>query len=344
MTLPTDRRIRDIGRRISRALVESIGTGFGRPLIAAISGGADSSAMLLLLADTQSRHGWRLRTAHVDHRIQTTETREHFREKCEELAAIAELPFECLEVDAPAEAAASSEGLEAAARHVRYVGLTQLAEDRGAPVVAVAHTQDDQAETVLMHIIRGSGLDGLSGMPKERPLNAEVQLVRPLLDVTRAETEAVCEAYGWNPVHDPSNDELAHTRNRIRHSLIPRMAEINPNVAARVAQLARAAESDRQLLDLIGSQTLSQLVDEHGAVPRRPFLTLPGQLQSRVVRALCREHGLILTAERTAAALQVIHMGHGVVEFPAGARLSVVGGTIEVHNPPRGLPPADSAS
>ena len=330
MTLPTDRRTREIGRRISRSLVESVGTGAGRPLIAAVSGGADSSAMLLLLADTQSRHGWRVRAAHVDHCIQSEDVRADFRRASAEVAALARAPFDLVEADAVSEAEASSDGLEAAARGVRYAALTELALERGAPVVAVAHTQDDQAETVLLHILRGSGLDGLSGMPTTRPLSNEVRLARPLLEVTRLETEAVCRAYGWSAVHDPSNDWLEHTRNRVRYSLLPLMNEINPNVSERLAQMARSVGSDRELLDLIGQQTLAQLRDDEGALPRRRFLSLPGQLQNRVVRALCREQGTILSAERTAAALQVIQTGHGQVELPAGARLSVAGGTIRV--------------
>ena len=328
MTLPTDRRIREIGRRISRALVEEAGTGFGRPLIAAVSGGADSSAMLLLLADTKSRHGWQVRAAHVDHLIQSENVRASFRQASAEVAAMARTPLDVIQADAVTEADSTTDGLEAAARRVRYDALAQLALKRGASVVAVAHTQDDQSETVLMHILRGSGLDGLSGMPTTRPLNDEVQLVRPLLDVTRIETEAVCSAYGWTPVHDPSNDAPDHTRNRVRHALLPLMKEFNPNISERLAQMARSVSSDRELLDLIGQQTLEQMRDDAGSLPRRLFMLLPGQLQNRVIRALCREQGVILSAERTAAALQVIHTGHGQVELPEGARLSVAGGTI----------------
>lgn len=333
MTLPSDRRIRDIGRRISRALVEHVGTGSGRPLIAAVSGGADSSAMLLLLADTQSRHGWRVRAAHVDHLIQSEEIRRQFRQGAVKLSEQAGAPLDIVEANARLESERTATGIEAAARRVRYGALSRLAQDRGAPVVAVAHTEDDQAETVLLHILRGSGLDGLSGMPGQRPLTNEVQLVRPLLGVTRQETEDVCRAYDWQPVPDPSNEHPGHTRNRIRHSLLPLMAEINPGISERLAQLSRAVSSDRELLESIGQQTLTQLRDAGGAIVRRQFMTLPGQLQTRVLRALCREHGLILSAERTATALQVIHTGHGRIELPGGAHLNVAGGTISVAPP-----------
>ena len=337
MTLPTDRRIRELARTVSRMVVDHLGQGFGKPLVVAVSGGADSSALLRLLTDTQSRHGWRIRAAHVDHAIQSPSVRARFREAARELAAAAEVPLDICEADARAEADRSDDGLEAAARRVRYEALAQIASDRGAPAVAVAHTRDDQAETVIMHILRGSGLDGLSGMPPLRPLGDGLQLLRPMLDVTRDETESVCRAYGWIPVHDPSNDDQVHTRNRIRRSLLPLMQEINPNVAERLAQLARSVATDRELLELIGRESLTQLAEADGAMTRRSFLALPGPLQVRVIRAFCREHDVTLSAERTAAALQVIQHGFGVVELPEGGRLCVASGTIAFES---GCPPA----
>lgn len=340
MTLPTDRRIRAIGRAVSRAVVDHVGQGFGKPLVAAVSGGADSSAMLLLLTDTQSRHGWRIRAAHIDHGIQSEAVRSRFRSAAEALAAAAGVPLDIREADTPAEAAQSSDGLEAAARRVRYDALASVALERGAAVVAVAHTLDDQAETVLLHILRGSGLDGLSGMPVLRELTKDARLIRPLLDVAREDTEAVCRAYGWEPVDDPSNDDLAHTRNRIRRTLLPIMGEINPGVGQRLAQLARSVGADRELLELIGRESLNQIREPDGGLLRRTFMTLPGPLQIRVIRAYCQERGLTLSAERTSAAIQVIHTGHGVVELPDGLRLSVMRGTISLG---QSCPPADPA-
>lgn len=338
MTMPIDRRNRETARTTARALVDHLGQGFGKPLVVAVSGGADSSALLLVLADTQARHGWRIRAAHVDHAIQSERVRERFRLAAQKLATFAGVPLDLLHADARAEAETSKDGIEAAARRVRYAALAAIARERGAPAVAVAHTRDDQAETVLMHLLRGSGLDGLSGMPPLRLMDDEVQLVRPMLNVTRAETESVCGAYGWAPVHDPSNDQPVHTRNRIRMSLLPVLRQLNPNIAERLAGLASSVAADRELLEMVGRQALDQLRDEQGAIARRSFLSLPGPLQVRVIRAFCREHGVTLSAERTTAALQVIQHGHGVVELPEGGRLSVAGGTIafKLACPPRG--------
>lgn len=328
MTHPNDRAIREIGRRAARNVVELLGVGYERPLIVAVSAGADSSAMLLLLADTSARHGWSLRAAHVDHLIQSESVRETFRFSSRQLADLLGVPYHVAEADAPSEAERASGGLEAAARAVRYRALKQLALDCGAPAIVVAHTRDDQAETVLLHMIRGSGLDGLSGMPQVRDLGDGVRLARPLLDVTRAETVAVCHAYGVTPVDDPSNEEPTYTRNRVRQSLLPTLESFNPNIGERLAELAKSVGSDRELLELVGSQTLEQIRGARGEVARRQFLALPGQLQVRVIRALCAEQGITLTAERTAAALQAILHGHGVVELSGRHHLTVAAGTI----------------
>lgn len=333
---PSDRQVRELARQVGRSLVDAAGPGNGRPLIAALSGGADSSAMVLLLADTQARHGWRVHAAHVDHQIQADTVRAVFRDAATTLAEMTAMPINLLDADARAEARASNDGLEAAARRVRYRALTQLALERGAQLVAVAHTQEDQAETVLLHIIRGSGLDGLSGMPPIRPLHDEVRLVRPMLGLTRSDSELVCSAYDWTPAHDPSNDLPEFTRNRIRQELLPLMRGFNPNIAEGLARMAHSLRGDRELLDLIGRETLAQVRDAEGVVQRRALLALPGQLQTRVIRAFCQEAGITLSAERTAAALQIILHGHGVVELPDGARLSVARGTIELLE---GCPP-----
>lgn len=337
---PSDRAIREIGRRAARGVVELLGVGYERPLIAAVSGGADSSAMLLLLADTTARHGWSMRAAHVDHLIQSDSVRQTFRSSSRELADLVGVPYHVAEADAPSEAERASAGLEAAARAVRYRALKQLALDCGAPAIVVAHTRDDQAETVLLHMIRGSGLDGLSGMPQVRDLGDGVRLARPLLDVSRAETVAVCDAYGVTPVDDPSNDEPIYTRNRVRQSLLPMLESFNPNISERLAELAKSVGADRELLELVGSQTLQQLRGASGKLARRQFLALPGQLQVRVIRAFCAEQGITLTAERTAAALQVILHGHGVVELSGRHNLTVARGTIALAPP---CPPEDVA-
>ena len=328
----TSRPIRVLARRVSDALVEAVGTGHGRPLIAAVSGGADSSALLHLLSDTTARHGWSIRAAHVDHGIQSEEVRVAFAAAAQRLAQRVGVQFDLLSVDALGEALHSRDGVEAAARQVRYESLTQLALDRGAPAIAAAHTQDDQAETVLLHLLRGSGLDGLSGMPAKRRLSDSVDLVRPMLSLSHADSEAVCRAIGWQPVQDPSNTSAEHTRNRVRSTLLPVMRDFNPRIVERLTSVAQIASEERAALESVTVRALDQVrPDGSETIDRKRLLALPQPLAARVVREFCRARGVVLSAERTEAAMSVVSRGHGVVELPGG-RLSVSDGTVSLAN------------
>ena len=294
------RPIQALAHRTARALTAAVGQGEGRLLLAALSGGPDSAALLFLLKESQPQHGWPLRAAHIDHGIQAAPIRQSFRDTAQAAADLAEVPLDIVEVDAPAEAAARGAGLEAAARSVRYQALTQLAQQHHAAAVATAHTRDDQAETVLLHLLRGSGLDGLSGIPQQRALSRSVQLVRPLLGMTRSDTEAVCRASRFPPVHDPANADPHPTRNRIRRDLLPHLQEFNPRITERLATLAATAAEDRALLEEITAAALAQVQEDATALNRRRLLALSPPLRRRVLRQFCTP----LSAERTAAALQ----------------------------------------
>lgn len=288
--------------------------------------------MLWLLADTQSRHGWSIRAAHVDHGIQSAQTRRRFRWAVEQISARLAVPLDLLDVDAVSEAERSGDGIEAAARRLRYDALAQLAAERGAPIVSVAHTRDDQAETVLLHILRGSGLDGLSGMPISRPLTDHVELVRPMLGLGRKDSEAICRAVDWQAVHDPSNDSPQHTRNRVRSELLPLMRQFNPKIVDSLAQMAEVVGADRALLEAMAQDSMqASLTDRRDALDRRAILALSDALAARALRAFCRERGVELSAERTSAAMAAIRSGHGRVELPGGAHLSVAGGTVALE-------------
>ena len=244
---PAGREVRRIVHRIGDALVELAGEGGGRPIVAAVSGGADSTAMVLALADAAPRTGWRPRAVHVDHGIAEAEVRGAFRDSARRAAEIARVPFEVVEVDAMAELAAGGGGIEAAARRARYRALTERARAGGAPVIATAHTLRDQAETVLMRIIRGGPVAGLAGIPAagDAPHDeqrgegeAAVIVVRPLLEIERAEAELLCAAWGAEPAEDPANADPAILRARIRGEIMPRLRGLNPRVERGLADLA----------------------------------------------------------------------------------------------------------
>ncbi len=218
-------------------------------LLVAVSGGADSLALLHWLVHASGCPLTRFLIAHVDHRLRPDSAAD--ADFVAEQAGRWGVPYCRLNADIPAEQRATSASLETAARRVRYRLLGAAAVEAGAPFVLVAHHADDQAETVLMRLLRGSGLAGLGGMrPFSRwpePAYPELTLVRPMLDAWREEIDAYLAAHALEPRIDPSNRDLRFTRNRIRHELIPYLGQYNPQIRRRLAQTADllAADADR---------------------------------------------------------------------------------------------------
>ncbi len=214
-------------------------------VIVAVSGGADSTALLHLL--TRMRAAWSLKlvVAHLDHNLRPSSAED--ASFVAEMAESMGLPMETDRL--PPEALTQEGNVEANARHWRYRLLARVAvdcQDDGNPVdVAVAHTANDQAETVLMNLIRGSGLQGLAGMQAARPLTVHdrvvpsVRVVRPLLNVSRSEIMQYLTEHNIPFREDPTNQDRTFVRNRVRHEIIPLLREINPQI---VASLCRTAE------------------------------------------------------------------------------------------------------
>jgi tRNA(Ile)-lysidine synthase len=207
-------------------------------IVIGVSGGPDSVALLLALHELKRT----LLAAHLNHRLRGAESDgdESFVAGLCQSHGI-ELAVERLDVRAIA--AQHGENLEAAARQSRYAFFQKLAEERRATLVATGHTADDQAETLLHHLLRGTGLRGLRGVARRRPLNAEVTLIRPLIDVPRSMVVDYLESERLTPRLDSSNADLRLTRNRIRHELLPRLrAEYNPGLTEHLCKLAEQAQ------------------------------------------------------------------------------------------------------
>ncbi len=213
------------------------------PGVVAVSGGPDSVALLRALLEL--RPAALLTVAHLNHRLRgaDSDADEAF------VAALharfgAGLGWRCQRLDVAALARERGDNLESVARQVRYDWLTDVARETGAHWVATGHTADDQAETVLHRLLRGTGLKGLCGIPARRALAPGIEVVRPLLHATRAQVLAFLEALGQDFRRDASNADLRYTRNRIRHELLPHLAErYNPAVVAVLCRLAgQAAE------------------------------------------------------------------------------------------------------
>jgi tRNA(Ile)-lysidine synthase len=198
------------------------------PIVLAVSGGTDSTALALLLAELHDEFGLVIHVAHFDHRARP-------RAAAADAAFVAELANHIGATLRVGRAEAPPKN-EDDARNARYEFLRRVARDLGATAIATGHTRDDQAETVLLHIARGSGLAGLAGMRPQRD-----GIVHPLLTLGRPDTVAVCAAAKITPREDPTNRSLRFARNRIRHRVLPELAMLNPEITSAIARLADAA-------------------------------------------------------------------------------------------------------
>ncbi|GAB5534303.1 MAG: tRNA lysidine(34) synthetase TilS [Rubricoccaceae bacterium] len=215
--------------RLASSVRELCGNALG-PVAVAVSGGVDSVVLLRSLRQL----GMDVIALHVDHGLRDDSGAD--AAFVGELAAELDIPFERLRVTV----AAGNRQHEA--RVARYAALAQAAQRRGCAAVATGHTATDQAETVLMHLIRGSGLRGLAGMEARRPMTRRVELVRPLLWATREEVEGEAKRHGWAWREDSSNATDVYRRNRLRHHVLPLLeAEGGPGTIRRIAASARAA-------------------------------------------------------------------------------------------------------
>ena len=244
--------------RVQGALERAGYMGSGRLLVVAVSGGPDSMALLHCLLCLRDRAGLRLHVAHLNH---------NFRDQAEEDARFVStsahrmgLPVTVEKADPIAyQRRVRISSFEEAAREVRYGFLASVARDEAASVVALGHTSDDQAETVLMHIIRGTGIYGLRGMEelstwRSRDGARQAVLFRPLLEVTKSGTESYCRKVGIPFRTDPGNRLPRFTRNRIRHHLLPDLETYNPKVRQALVRLARTASMEADYLEQQVSQ------------------------------------------------------------------------------------------
>jgi len=217
------------------------------PLVVAVSGGPDSTALLLILADLADEFGLVLHVAHFDHRTRPKQSAAD-ADFVTRLANRVGAPIRVGRADAPTRS-------EDDARRARYAFLRRAAQEIGATAIATGHTRDDQAETVLLHLARGSGLAGLAGM---RPLRDAI--ARPILAIGRKDTAAVCRAARIRPRLDPTNRSLKYARNRVRLKVVPELAKINPRATEAIARLAEAAgalgrDEERAVAEALASAT-----------------------------------------------------------------------------------------
>jgi tRNA(Ile)-lysidine synthase len=247
----------------------------GSTVVVACSGGADSLALLAATVFEGQKAGWRVVGATVDHGLQPGSA-EHAERVVAQMAELG--ADETLGARVQVEAAGL--GPEAAARRARYAVLEQAAEHLGASAILLGHTRDDQAETVLLGLTRGSGGRSLAGMRR-----AFDHLRRPLLDVSRDDTVTACEVQGIEYWDDPHNQDPGFTRVRVRRTVLPLLEqELGPGVATTLARTADMLRDDMDLLDDLAEAAWVELRGDDGSLPADPLADRPTPLRRRVLR------------------------------------------------------------
>ena len=261
----------------------------GDRVLVGLSGGPDSTCLLLILAALRRSLGFELEAAHFDHQLRGRRAAAKEMRFASSLAERLSIPLHAGGGDVRRRARERKQSLEEAARELRYSFLATTASELDCASVAVGHTTSDQAETVLLHLVRGTGLRGLAGMTPSSawPVPAEhaPALIRPLLSLSREQTAQCCDALGLAPVDDPSNRSSTRTRSRIRHELIPLLRSFNPRIEGALARLASSASGDVALLEQLASNALQRSRSAGEVrIERKRLSALPPSLQRHAVR------------------------------------------------------------
>jgi len=292
-----------------------------RPLLLAVSGGPDSTALLLGCCALREKTGLKTVAAHFDHRLRPGSAGD--AESVQRLCDSFGVRLIGGSGDVARRARRRRESVEAAAREMRYAFLARAARDAGAQGVATGHTLDDQAETVLLHIARGAGLDGLAGMAPRSQRRAmggvpALTVFRPLLEARHADAVAFCTERGVQPREDPTNRDLRFARNRVRLKVVPELERLNPRVAEALGRLAQAAAEGIAVIE--GRMPLNE-----GGTPAAESVTLSQHQLRSAPKAVA--HRMLIRAFEVAtgsrAGLEKRHLSSMLAAAVAGAGRSV---------------------
>lgn len=274
--------------KICERIVNGCITSEVRALIVACSGGADSMALLNIMRRFCSDKAYALVCAHVNHGIRGAESdaEEIFLENyCLKHG----IQFVSKRVDTLAELRSDKSGLEAVARRLRYNALREIADLFQPSRVLVAHNQNDQAETLLLQLLRGAGTTGLAAMQTE-----DADIVRPLLTVGRSEIERYCRDNGIEYCTDSSNNDSSFLRNRVRQQLLPQLAEYNPSIVRTLCRTAEIIRADNDYLEQVTSVNETECVEYAGScavIDKRRLISLHVALQRRIIRRIIQTIG-----------------------------------------------------
>lgn len=331
MTRPAD-AVRAAVRRALAELAAAHGPGLA---LVACSGGPDSLALAAATAQAVRRSGWRAGAVVVDHGLQpgSADVAERTAQQCRGLG-----------LDPVAVAAVTvgtGRGPEASARDARYVAFADTARSMGARGLLLGHTLDDQAETVLLGLARGSGARSLQGMPAVAPLPGApaTTLLRPLLGLRREQVEAACRTWELRPWNDPHNNDSRFARVRVRHEVLPALADaLGPGVPQALARTAVLLRDDEAVLCTLAEESLARLPRP---VECAALAGHPAALRRRMLRRLALDSGCPpadLTAGHLFALDEAVTSGRGGAEvaLPGGVIAAVRCGRLNLAGEPTG--------
>ena len=299
-------------------------------VVVGVSGGADSMALLHCLC-RWPQSGLQITVVHVHHGLRGETADRDAAFVAEQCAALG-VPVETFRIDAAAVAAANGWSIEEAGRHERYRLFEEVRAARGADYILTAHTADDHVETVLMHLLRGCGTDGLCGIPAVRD-----RVRRPLLCCTRQEIEAFCQECGLSYVTDETNEEMCYTRNRVRHEVLPLLRQINPAVDGALTRLSHHAAEDSRLLCDMAEEALSRATKGARIYDTAVFADASVPVRRRMIAEVLGSLTIPSIEEKHILDIEdAVLRGHGGVLLPTGVRVTVSQGqlcVVEDANP-----------
>ena len=295
----------------------------GDRVVVAVSGGPDSICLLRALRDLSLHYGISLHVAHLDHQFRGEGSAADAR-FVEGLAKDLGLPATIGRRDVPAYCAERGLSAQAGAREVRYAFLKEIAGTIRADKVAVGHTMNDQAETFLMRIIRGAGMEGLSAIPPVRQ-----DIIRPLIGVTRDEVLAYLREHGQDFVTDPSNLKPVYARNRIRQDVLPVLERVNPRIVETLAAEAALLRDEDSVIARALGDRLPTVLQRDGyslRIDREAFNALPPALRRRALR-----HAVLLAAGEGSCGLSSVQTDEALAFMESaltGRALDLPGGLV----------------
>ena len=315
-------------------------------IVIGVSGGADSVCLLHVLAEYRKRLGIKLHVAHLNHLLRGTES-EADAKYVSSLADSLGIPIAIDKQDVAAYRIVRNCSIEEAARELRYAFLGRVAKEIGANRIAIGHTRDDHVETILMHILRGTGINGLCGLAPCSPIAYDEQelssstkttnaaqgqrsdflIIRPLLDITREETASYCHEYQLDPRVDSSNLSLSFFRNRLRLQLLPLLRQYNASLDQALLRLADIAKEDNVFIEQQASELWDEVVRQENKtiyLDKKQLASLPIALQRQLLRA---------AVTKLAGDARDIEAGHieaarNLINKPVGKRISLPHGFI----------------